>query len=78
MMPVSLESREQLETLNTGPPMANMRQLYLQRPLTRFVLADIIVLHVAPVVIPLVKVGTSEARIGRWLMVHDNTLFTST
>lgn len=45
---------------------------------TWFILADVIVLHVAPVVIPLVKVGTPEARIGCWLMIHHNTLFTST
>lgn len=45
---------------------------------TWFILADVIVLHVAPVVIPLVKVGASKARIGGGLMIHHNTLFTST
>lgn len=45
---------------------------------TWFILADVIVLHVAPVVIPLVKVGAPEARVGRWLMIHHNTLLTST
>lgn len=43
-----------------------------------FVLADVIVLHVAPVVIPLVKVGAPKARIGCWLMIHHNALLTST
>lgn len=45
---------------------------------TWFILADVIVLHVAPVVIPLVKVGAPKARVGRWLMIHHNTLLTST
>lgn len=45
---------------------------------TWFILADVIVLHVAPVVIPLVKVGAPQARVGRWLMIHHNTLLTST
>lgn len=45
---------------------------------TWLILADVIVLHVAPVVIPLVKVGAPEARVGRWLMIHHNTLLTST
>lgn len=45
---------------------------------TWFVLADVIVLHVAPVIIPLVKVGAPKARIGRRLMIHHNALLTST
>lgn len=44
---------------------------------TWFILADVIVLHIASVIIPLVKVGTSKAGVGCWLMIHHNTLFTS-
>lgn len=42
------------------------------------ILADKIVLHVASIIIPLIKVRPSQTRVCSWLMIHHNTGFTST
>lgn len=42
------------------------------------ILADKIVLHVASVIIPLIEITPSQARIGCWLVIHHYASFTST
>lgn len=42
------------------------------------ILADKIVLHIASIIIPLIKVWPSQTRVCSWLMIHHNTGFTST
>jgi len=42
------------------------------------ILADKIVLHVASIIVPLIKVWPSQTRVCSWLMIHHNTGFTST
>lgn len=46
--------------------------------ITWSILANKIVLHVTSVIVPLIKIGPSQARISSWLMIHHNTGFTAT